>query len=67
MLRETVSARARWLIGVACALAFGTHVAPAAAKYKVIYSFCSQGACADGYGPNVGVISDPQGNLYGTT
>jgi uncharacterized repeat protein (TIGR03803 family) len=33
----------------------------------VLYSFCSQANCADGFDPGGGLIIDPAGNLYGTT
>jgi uncharacterized repeat protein (TIGR03803 family) len=33
----------------------------------VLYSFCSQANCTDGYYPQYGVIMDKSGNLYGTT
>jgi hypothetical protein len=35
----------------------------------VLYRFCAQGGriCADGVGPENGVIMDGAGNLYGTT
>jgi uncharacterized repeat protein (TIGR03803 family) len=33
----------------------------------VLYSFCSQANCTDGYGPLAGLIFDASGNLYGTT
>jgi uncharacterized repeat protein (TIGR03803 family) len=33
----------------------------------VLYSFCAQSNCTDGWGPVAGVIFDPKGNLYGTT
>lgn len=34
----------------------------------ILYSFCPQGPpCADGDGPQTGVIRDANGNLYGTT
>ena len=36
-------------------------------KETVIYSFCRQANCADGKQPPSGVISDGNGNLYGTT
>jgi uncharacterized repeat protein (TIGR03803 family) len=32
----------------------------------VLYNFCQNG-CADGDGPNGGLVLDPQGNIYGTT
>jgi uncharacterized repeat protein (TIGR03803 family) len=38
-----------------------------AKKESVLYSFCSQANCADGYPPNGGLIIDSQGNLYGET
>jgi len=33
----------------------------------VLYDFCSQTDCADGGGPQAGLIIDASGNLYGTT
>jgi uncharacterized repeat protein (TIGR03803 family) len=33
----------------------------------VLYSFCSQPSCADGFNPESGLIMDGGGNLYGTT
>ena len=36
-------------------------------KETVLYSFCVATNCADGWGPDAGVIQDPAGNLYGTT
>lgn len=33
----------------------------------VLHSFCSSSNCADGNGPQAGVIRDNEGNLYGTT
>jgi len=33
----------------------------------VLHSFCSQPNCADGAGPQAGVILDSTGNLFGTT
>ena len=38
-----------------------------AVSVKTIYSFCSSGNCADGYGPVGGLILDSAGNLYGAT
>jgi uncharacterized repeat protein (TIGR03803 family) len=35
--------------------------------YSVLYRFCSQTRCLDGYNPQAGVTGDSQGNLYGTT
>jgi uncharacterized repeat protein (TIGR03803 family) len=32
-----------------------------------IYNFCSLSNCADGYGPDAGLIQATDGNLYGTT
>jgi uncharacterized repeat protein (TIGR03803 family) len=34
---------------------------------KVIHSFCSKSNCADGAFPVSNLISDAEGNLYGTT
>ena len=36
-------------------------------KEKVLYGFCSQPNCTDGYFPYAGLIFDAAGNLYGTT
>jgi uncharacterized repeat protein (TIGR03803 family) len=49
---------------------FGTvfKLAPTAAGWTetVLYNFCEQTGCVDGYHPNAGVIMDGAGNLYGT-
>jgi uncharacterized repeat protein (TIGR03803 family) len=37
------------------------------AKETVLYNFCSQPSCTDGYTPMGGLIVDKTGNLYGTT
>ncbi len=34
---------------------------------SVLYSFCMQTGCTDGYEPSSGLIEDVSGNLYGTT
>jgi uncharacterized repeat protein (TIGR03803 family) len=39
---------------------------PKTGAEKVLYSFCSQASCADGSGPEAGLI-DVNGTLYGTT
>jgi uncharacterized repeat protein (TIGR03803 family) len=36
-------------------------------KETVLYSFCAQDNCPDGYDPSSGLVLDQQGNLYGTT
>ena len=36
-------------------------------KEKVLYSFCAQSGCADGWTPEAGLILDREDNLYGTT
>jgi hypothetical protein len=57
---------------VGCASFHGTvfELIPNAEKShwseKVLYSFCAQTNCADGYSPN-GVFRDASGNLFGTT
>jgi uncharacterized repeat protein (TIGR03803 family) len=32
-----------------------------------LHSFCSEAACADGYGPIAPLVQSPDGNIYGTT
>lgn len=39
----------------------------AAGNYTILYNFCSQTNCSDGYRPQGGVVIDSSGNLYGTT
>jgi uncharacterized repeat protein (TIGR03803 family) len=36
-------------------------------NYTVLYNFCSQANCADGYNPYAAPIEDATGNFYGTT
>jgi uncharacterized repeat protein (TIGR03803 family) len=36
-------------------------------KETVLYTFCAQTNCADGFGPSGGLIFDQKENLYGTT
>jgi len=36
-------------------------------KETVLYSFCSQSDCTDGWTPEAGLVLDQKGNLYGTT
>jgi uncharacterized repeat protein (TIGR03803 family) len=50
--------------GGGCGTVF--KVTPAGAE-TVLYVFCSQTDCTDGAQPFAGVISDSNGNLYGTT
>jgi uncharacterized repeat protein (TIGR03803 family) len=58
------------MLATALAVAFGCLMATpelfATAKERVIYSFCSQSNCSDGYDPQGGMIFDSAGNLYGT-
>jgi uncharacterized repeat protein (TIGR03803 family) len=36
-------------------------------SYRVLYNFCAQPQCTDGYVPSGALIADGAGNLYGTT
>lgn len=49
---------------VGCGTVF--EITPEGAE-KVLYSFCSMSACADGAYPNGSLVWDAAGNLYGTT
>ena len=60
-----------WL-GVILVVVFGllddsTGNAFAAAKEKVLYTFCSVSNCTDGVSPFGPLVFDRSGNLYGTT
>jgi uncharacterized repeat protein (TIGR03803 family) len=35
-------------------------------KLRIVYSFCSQPNCTDGYAPLSGLVLGPDGNFYGT-
>lgn len=45
----------------------GTVFELSGSTYRVLYSFCEEANCADGYDPPSGVIMDTSGNLIGTT
>lgn len=49
-----------------CAAAAACSGAQAGA-FRTLYSFCAQTDCADGQNPQVGVVLDAHGNLFGTT
>jgi uncharacterized repeat protein (TIGR03803 family) len=38
-----------------------------AGKFTLLYTFCSQSNCADGYGPSGPLVQAANGNFYGTT
>src|SRR5258705_7123994 len=43
-------------------------VQPAGSQTEsVLYNFCAQSGCTDGFHPQAGLVRDPSGNLYGTT
>jgi len=49
-------------------LIFGLSLGAARAQQEtLLYNFCAKRGCADGAGPEAGVILDQKGNLYGTT
>jgi uncharacterized repeat protein (TIGR03803 family) len=54
--------------GSDCGLVFELTLNPDGSwSESVLYTFCSLGNCSDGELPFAGLISDAQGNLYGTT
>jgi uncharacterized repeat protein (TIGR03803 family) len=58
-------ALAAWLAVAALAVTVGATGSAAAYTEKVLYSFCSAPACADGQNPTT-IFMDPSGTLYGT-
>ncbi|HEY1613353.1 MAG TPA: choice-of-anchor tandem repeat GloVer-containing protein, partial [Rhizomicrobium sp.] len=38
----------------------------AAHELKILYAFCAQSGCPDGYGPTPGLVKDHAGNLFGS-
>lgn len=50
--------------GYGCGTVFKLN---AANQLTVLYDFCSESNCADGYQPWDGLVQDAAGNLYGTT
>ncbi|HTT84696.1 MAG TPA: choice-of-anchor tandem repeat GloVer-containing protein [Rhizomicrobium sp.] len=66
-MSEILDFSAKCFVGCGLALAMFGPSAHAKGHDKVLYSFCSQQDCADGSGPEGGVIADSAGNLYGTT
>lgn len=55
------------LILAAMLLIAAPQAGMAKAHLRTLYSFCSQGGCADGREPSAGVVMDAAGNLFGTT
>ena len=51
-------------IGLFCV---ATAIAARAQTLTTLYSFCSQGNCADGSEPSAGLVQATDGNFYGTT
>jgi len=50
-----------------CGTVFQLTPAGADSVETVLYRFCSERDCRDGYSPAAGVFLDPVGNLFGTT
>jgi uncharacterized repeat protein (TIGR03803 family) len=61
LLSTTLAAVAGILV-----LSFAPH-ALAAAKFKTLYSFCTQPGCADGQQPEAPLLADGAGNVFGST
>lgn len=61
----------RTLLGLGVLVLANTLVeAPSTAEaktYRVLYSFCAQQQCTDGYDPTSAPVRDSVGNFYGTT
>jgi hypothetical protein len=55
------------LILVSVLLIAASSASARKAHLHALYSFCSQGGCADGREPSAGVVIDASGNLFGTT
>jgi uncharacterized repeat protein (TIGR03803 family) len=50
-----------------CGTVFRLTPSPSGYTESVLYSFCSQTNCNDGFFPRASLIEDASGNLYGTT
>jgi uncharacterized repeat protein (TIGR03803 family) len=55
------------LIAIAIAFALAGQSRAATPNLTTLVSFCSLPNCADGAGPQAGLIADANGNLFGTT
>lgn len=52
---------------VALSILAAVHGASAASNLSTLYSFCAEVNCTDGSGSAAALVSDADGNLYGTT
>jgi uncharacterized repeat protein (TIGR03803 family) len=63
----TSETRGALTLGALSALLLITSALAHAQIETVLYGFCAQSGCADGYHPRAGLVLDTNGNLYGTT
>ncbi len=58
----------KWVLPAALLALLAMTAQPAHSQTEsVLYTFCSQPNCTDGFGPNGNLVMDAQSNLYGAT
>ncbi len=64
---QRAAADAALVLAVGLALAAITTQPAQAQTFNLLYSFCAESGCPDGWTPYAGLVQGTDGNLYGTT